>query len=325
MNARACSLARSSRSATSRSRRRDSWRITAGRAARVDVAVVDRLGVAADRRERRAQVVAHRQQELLLERATRSSAVGHVVDAALQLGELVVVVGRRLGHPGRQLAGGDALGRGGGVADRSAQPPPDAGTAATRPSTMVAAAGPQEQPARRRRARRRPSGVATTRNGRPFGAAPVAAANATLPLDAATPCCRPVSAARSAVGSVTPAGSCVEVVLALRVGGDDRDVLQREHVRQPGEQADAVAQQALPGGRVDRHADVEELVDVRGELRWSGRAARSRVVVPRPQRSRARACRRRRAAAWRPPRPTITSASRRVMRRRSWQPGVREL
>ena len=57
----------------------------------LDRAVGDRLGVPADRGERRAQVVRHAQQEGSLVAARHVEVVGHRVDGEGEAGELVVV------------------------------------------------------------------------------------------------------------------------------------------------------------------------------------------------------------------------------------------
>ncbi len=57
----------------------------------LDGAVGDRLGVAADRRERRAQVVRHAEQERALVPARDVEVAGHRVDRVGEAGELVVV------------------------------------------------------------------------------------------------------------------------------------------------------------------------------------------------------------------------------------------
>ena len=88
-----------------------------GRGARVGSgAVGDRLRIAADRGERRAQVVGHRQQELLLEALRPFERRGHRVDRAGEVGELVVTRGN--GHSRGQVAGGHSLRGGVGIAQR---------------------------------------------------------------------------------------------------------------------------------------------------------------------------------------------------------------
>ena len=112
----------------------------------LDGAVGDRLGVAADRRQRRAQVVRHAEQERALVPAGDVEVGGHRVDRLRQAGQLVVVdVGRcrpraersppamraggglhgreRAGHAARQVGGderGDPERDGGGAEHRQA-------------------------------------------------------------------------------------------------------------------------------------------------------------------------------------------------------------
>ena len=71
-------------------------------------AVGDRFGVALDRRERRAQVVRHRQQELPLESLRSFERLGHRVDRLGQRRELVLRARVGHGQPGRQVARRDA-------------------------------------------------------------------------------------------------------------------------------------------------------------------------------------------------------------------------
>ena len=76
----------------------------------LDRAVGDRLGVAADRRERRAQVVRHAQQERALVPLRLVELGGHRVDRVREAAELVVAhVG--LVDPGREVAAGDRRAR----------------------------------------------------------------------------------------------------------------------------------------------------------------------------------------------------------------------
>ena len=95
-----------------------------GRPLRVAGAVGDGLGVPADRRERGAQIVAHRQQELLLEGPRPFERARHLVHVARQLIELVAATAAHR-QPRGQLARGDAGRRSRGRLDRSRDPPPD--------------------------------------------------------------------------------------------------------------------------------------------------------------------------------------------------------
>ena len=119
MNCRASSLARSSRSRTSRPSRRDSARMMrGGRLVVGGGAVGDGLGVALDRRQRRAQVVRHREQELLLEAPRALQRVGHVVDRRASSSSSSLGAARPTGQADAQVAVGDG-GRGlGRVAQR---------------------------------------------------------------------------------------------------------------------------------------------------------------------------------------------------------------
>ena len=100
--------ARSSRSRTSRSSRRDSTRIVRDASSGVNAPSPSALGVAADRGQRRLQLVADREQEVPLALARDGELLRHLVERLRERGEL----GRALlGQRRRRLAGGERVAR----------------------------------------------------------------------------------------------------------------------------------------------------------------------------------------------------------------------
>ena len=140
----ASSRARSRRSATSRSSRRDSGEMTSAARIRasiaLDRAVGDRLRVAADRRQRRAQVVRDAEQEGALVAPGDVEVARHRVDRVGQAAELVVadVRSRRPGPRGRRPRS-SARSSPSPRADGSAGARRYAATSAAMPSAMAAA------------------------------------------------------------------------------------------------------------------------------------------------------------------------------------------
>ncbi len=75
---------------------------------RLGGAMGERFRVAADRRERRAQVVRHAEEKCAFESTSRFQLLGHVVDALAQVDELVTLTARHAGASG-QVAARDAV------------------------------------------------------------------------------------------------------------------------------------------------------------------------------------------------------------------------
>ena len=154
--------ARSSRSRTSRSSRRASTQDRPRGLVGVERAVGEALGVAADRRQRRLQLVAHREQEVALGLARRGELLGHLVERLRERGELARALARqRLVALARPRARGSRRRRAG-----------SAGRSSARRRTR----------ARRRAPRRRaPASSRSPRNGRQAADATLAGRSSSRP------------------------------------------------------------------------------------------------------------------------------------------------